>query len=228
MLTFEGRAPVVVDYAEPLAKALRFNPPDVVELRAHADPYLHYRLSAVAEKVPSGADGCTYRLTEPSVRRGVAMGWKGSEIVDFLASAAAKAVPAELRVRVLGWGRSLAPALLEPVIAVKLGRSAVTWDDLTKIAGIADRLARVISPQVALVRPAELDALREALSGCGVALEPGLALDGPAQDGAVDEIDLLKGMLLRFKDNPEGVVDAMRRARILGKFERARERRYYY
>ena len=226
-LTSWGKAPVVVDYGKPLAKALSFKPPDVVELLARADPYLNYRLSAVAEKVRSGAEGYTYRLTEPSVRRGVAMGWKGAEIADFLVSGAAKAVPAELRIRVLGWGRSLAPALFEPVVAVNLGRSAATWDDLTKIAVVADRLACVISPQVALVRPAELDALWEALRGCGVAIEPGLALDLPAQDGAVDEIELLKGMLLRFKDNPEGVRDAMRRARILGKFERARERRYY-
>jgi len=227
-LTSRGRPPIVVDYAGSPVKALRFKSADVVEVRAGADPYVRYRMSAIAEEASSGAREGTYRLTEPSVRRGVAMGWKGAEIVDFLATSAAKAVPAELRIRVLGWGRSVAPALFEPVIAVKLGRSAVTWEDLARIAGIAERLAHVISPQLALVRPAELDALQEALKSCGVAIEPGLALDEPAQDGPVDEVDLLKGMLLRFNDHPEGVVDAMRRARILGKFERARERRYYY
>jgi hypothetical protein len=222
-----------VDYAYPPSGILTLHDPDQLAISPdHLEPYLDYRLRTFADSlvirseprepssVPAPTEPITYHLTQESVHRAIAEGFTPATILDFLARAAGKAIPPDMRIRILGWGGAIPAVTAESVVAVGLPPDGPTWPELRKIRVIRRLLRGIPSKELALVPADQLDALTEVLTERGIELRPGQVSLAPPED---DPQTTLHDAFLAF-GNPElalELVDGWARAEI-----RKQNRRY--
>jgi len=215
----QGSRMGVVDYAEKPRGVLQLKSPDQIELKGNqSEPYLLYRLGAMAAETGRSNRSITYAISQATVARAVGMGWRGSELIDFLVTASRNEMPFEMRLRLLGWSGSITPLAYEPLLVITLAGGALSWLELQKVPAFAGLLAAVPLPSIALVFPDKLEQLRAALAVYGLRLKEG----GVVLESSASPEDELVDVLKRHRNDPEAVVDALRAARLLGKIDRVR------
>jgi hypothetical protein len=122
----------------------------------------------------------------------------------------------------LGWSGSITPSAYEPLMVITLAGGALNWRELQQVPAVAELIAAVPSPALALVFPDRLEQLRAALAVYGLRLKEG----GVVFDSSASPTDELLDVLKRHRNDPEAVVDALRAARLLGKIDRVRQYSY--
>lgn len=212
-----------VDYAEKPRGVLQLKSPDTIELKAdQAEPYLEYRLCAMATETGRSNRSIAYEISAATVARAVGMGWRGSELIEFLVTASRNEMPLEMRIRLLGWSGSITPSAYEPLIVITLAGGALNWLELQQVPAVAELIAAVPSAALALVFPDKLEQLRAALAVYGLRLKEGAVV----LDSSASPTDELCDVLKRHRNDPDAVVDALRAARLLGKIDRVRHYSY--
>lgn len=160
-----------VNYALPPTGVLRVGDPDLIEVEVqHLEPYLRYRLETFSVPAGQADHRSRYRVTRETVERAAAAGWKGEQMVQFLATAAGQPLPAEVVSRLWGWSGGIPALSYEPLIAVVLPTAPVTWAVLRQIPAIAKRIRAIPTQGLALVAPADLAPLRAELEARGLGL----------------------------------------------------------
>jgi hypothetical protein len=205
--------PREIDYTHPPRHVFQFAEPDRIAVAAdHLEPFLAYRLACFGEEVgrvrEAGTERVVYRITPNSVRGATAGGWNAADIASFLLEGADQGLPVEISSRLHGWGGVVPPARYESLVAIHLPNEPVGWDDLTAIPEIGALLRLVPTPYVALVAPADLDALRSELAARGLRLEAG-ALSAEELAAGSDEVlsEPIAESLLRALGGHIGLAD---------------------
>ena len=104
------------------------------------------------------------------------------------------------------------------MVAVAIEGGDLNWMGLCEIAEIAALVVALPSPGVALVEPAQVEALAAILAGYGVSIREGAVSIAKGTTGVAE----LREVVKRYKNDPEALLDAIRAAGMLGKLDRAR------
>jgi hypothetical protein len=215
-----------VDYSQSPEGLLSVREPDLITLQPEAaEPYLQYRVGSFAAQQARSTGGVSYRIDPESVAAARTHGMGVRQILSFLTKASGQPLPADFQLRLLAWGGEIPPVQTETLVAVLLPAAAGEWKQLRAIAGIGRFVRAVTAPRTALVDPADLPALREALAARGVNLSEATI---PAEHLAPEakETDL-RSLLAEFKQDPEGIRETLKSLGILGKIEPPRRGWYY-
>jgi hypothetical protein len=177
-----GMAPRVVDYREPTRDIAKLASTTLIEVPAkHDEPYLRYRLSQLADERPAAKHTLRFELTRESVHRAGTLGRSADEVQTYLNGLIGAPVPIETRLRIDGWGGAYPSLRYQSVVFFEIPSGGPSWQDLSVEPIVADAIIGVIGKTMALVNPAKLDALRQALSGIGIEQAEGLAPRTPGK-----------------------------------------------
>ena len=127
--------------------------------------YLRAHLARFAEE-----DGPAYRLTPAAVRRAVAAGLTAPQVVEELNRVLVTAVTPELEARILAWSGHFGQVQAEPTTLLRFKNRGALEQLLRdpQVSGLLRSLRPSDLPEIALVRPRDLEKLRRLLEERGV------------------------------------------------------------
>ena len=180
----------------------------VLDALAHLD--LVSRLDAFADS-HSLDRAAVYRLTRASIVRGLAAGWTEEQIVGLLETAAVAGLPQNVRHTLGDWVREYERVHVYRDATILEAPDDATLDRWLADPQLAPALVRRLTPTVALMRPADAEAIATRLEGRGIearvinyALDPPQVFDlkgaGTILVAPEDDDPYLRYRLERFAD----------------------------
>jgi hypothetical protein len=155
-----------IDYARPLPQCMTVTEDGLMKLvKIAPDLLIHSQIDRWAERI----DDSTWRLTAASVVAGVKAGDAIEKLLALLRERLIHPVPPLLEVALRAWGGRAPSVALQTVTALR----CVQREIFTAIAGsslLAPYLRGTLAPDVLLVDPERLAALREHLAWAGLSV----------------------------------------------------------
>lgn len=164
------------------ARAIVVRPDFSVEVPGPGNLYTRFQLERFAD--PNGDDPCLYGLSAGSLGRALGRNVQVEQILAFLNQATGGSLPANVAGQLRLWAGRFGQVELEEMVLLRT-RSERALKELSVLPETRAYVTRQLSPVTALVRKADLPALRRALQGLGF-LPPGeepAEPDHPQQPG---------------------------------------------
>jgi len=205
-----------IDLESERSGAIRIREPDRIDLREKVDePYLQYRLGALADVVEVEDGRRCYRMTPETVARAVEYGWSGSNIALFLEQVYGEELPAEFLVRLLGWSHAVPSLAVETLIAVQSGDGGLDWELLRQIPAVNAVVRAVLNSSVALISARDVETLRAELGSRGLTLQDDV-LSASVLAPVIQET-ALRAALERYWEGPQAIRQTLQALGVAGK-----------
>jgi hypothetical protein len=158
----------VVDAESPIlthAKAISATTISLAEIDANL--YLSTTLSAIADLSKGDNGAALVRISEESIRRGVASELGADQIVDLLGQLLNRPLPAGMLTRVRGWAGAYQPVGIGTVAYVETTDSD-TMNDLQSDRELSEGFIAMLSPTAAIIRLESVERFRQSLAARGI------------------------------------------------------------